>query len=93
MSPKDVETDFQKAAMKDVVNFNGPIVGSEMLQELLTIPQLWKQLKRRRVMNQERLQSKFAMRTHMPFCGILGRSDIFASELHREAAKTLLGQP
>ena len=31
MSPKDVETDFQKAAMKDVVKFNGLIVGSGML--------------------------------------------------------------
>ena len=36
MSPKDIETKLQKRAMRDVVNFSGLTVGSQMLQELLS---------------------------------------------------------
>ena len=94
MSPADIETKLKKAAMKDVVNFNGFTVGSQMLQELLNSSTgleavvKKKSFEPRKIAAEIRNENAHAVLWHPE-----KERYYFASEMHREAAKALLEQP
>ena len=100
MSPKDVETELKEAAQKDVVGFasltvEGKDVGSQMLQELLKSSTGMKAVvgkiryEPRKIAALIREENAHAVLWHPE-----KKRYFFASEMHREAAQTLLkGSP
>ena len=94
MSPKDVETDLQKAAMKDVVNFNGLTVGSQMLQNLLNSSTGMEAVVKKKCFEPREIAAEIRNKNaHAVLWHPRKKRYFFASEMHREAAKALLEQP
>ena len=88
------QTKLQKRAMRDVVSFSGLTVGSQMLQELLN-----SSTGMEAVVNKKSYQPRkiAALIREEDAHAVLWHPEkeryFFASEMHREAATTLLGQP
>ena len=94
ISPKDIETKLQKRAMRDVVNFSGLTVGSQMLQELLSSSTGMEAVVNKKSYEPREIAAEIRNKNaHAVLWNPEDERHFFASEMHREAAKTLLGQP